>query len=108
MIYILCLVVAVLALFIILRWHAKHSFFTVTGRFIGESSCGFTHGFIYRVDIVVTYFPKQIWVFTLNSEAKCPYSSREDLLANWEIPVKETFQPMGKIVKFPEFIEPQE
>lgn len=65
----------------------------VTGRFIGETSCGFVWGFVYELNLFTD--SKWIWAKDRNSAAACPYSSIKTLAENWEIPAKEPFRRHG-------------
>lgn len=64
----------------------------IQAKFKGSSSCGFQHGLTYnlisRNETRSFLFCKPktyIWIFDMNSNAKCPYSSLEAFLRNWEV-----------------------
>lgn len=60
---------------------------TVKGKFIGQTSCGFTSGIVYEL----TLFTDEKWLWVVNKQGRgaCPYTSLEALARNWEIPVKK-------------------
>ena len=58
----------------------------MTGVFRGkENSCGFHKGQVYDIFTYVEF--GYIWVKDKNSELKCPYTTLESLLKNWNVRV---------------------
>ena len=56
----------------------------MTGIFKGrEGSCGFHKGQVYDIFTYVEF--GRIWIKDKNSELKCPYTTLEKLLKNWDV-----------------------
>ena len=71
----------------------------IYGKFIGKDSCGFKRDKTYKLRSVIRphhtklLFGKKkywIWLYDVNSNAKCPYESIEAINKNWEIKYNES------------------
>lgn len=56
----------------------------ITGRFIGQTSCGFVSGNVYHLKMYVD--GPYISLRDRRGPGYCPYSSISTLAQNWEIP----------------------
>lgn len=59
----------------------------IKAEFIGQTSRGFVSNGIYKIKMV--FKGNWIWIYDLNSAARCPYSNINKVAENWRMPVSQ-------------------